>query len=124
MGKHFRFARAAAREQPKADWEQQVQNAEWRHLHAEKGSLVAYLNQNEQLHKDKFSDKSDGSELSEEETEKVQNDELDKRKAWGSLQIPTIEAAMASLQKNKAKQDKTANQLTQLMEDFFCTTDD
>jgi hypothetical protein len=34
------FARAAAREQPKADRERQVQNVEWRHLHAEKDSLV------------------------------------------------------------------------------------
>jgi hypothetical protein len=79
------FARAAAREQPNADWEQQVQNAEWRRLHAEKGS------------------NSDGSELSEEETEKMQKDELDKRKAWGSLQIPTKEAAMASPQKKQCK---------------------
>jgi hypothetical protein len=55
------FAGAAAREQPKADQEWQAQNAEWRHLH-EMGSLVAYLNQDEQLHKNKFSDKSDGSE--------------------------------------------------------------
>jgi hypothetical protein len=49
-----------------------LQNAEWRHLHAEKGSLVAYLNHDKQLQEDKFSDKSDGSELSEEETEKMQ----------------------------------------------------
>jgi hypothetical protein len=28
------------------------------------------------------------------------------------------------LKRNKAKQDKTANQLTQLMEDFFYTADD
>jgi hypothetical protein len=97
------FARAAAREQSKADREQQVQNAEWRHLRAEKGSLVAYLNHDEQLHEDEFSDKSDGSELSEEETEKMQKDELDKRKAWGSLQIPTKEAAMASPQKKQSK---------------------
>jgi hypothetical protein len=95
------FARAAAREQPKADWEQQALNAEWRHLH-EQGSLVAYHNHDEQLHENKFSDKSDGSELSEEETEKMQKDELDKCKAWGSLQIPTKEAAMASPQKKQS----------------------
>jgi hypothetical protein len=97
------FARAAAREQSKADQEQQVQNAKWRHLHAEKGSLGAYLYHDEQLHEDEFSDKSDGSELSEEETEKMQKDELDKHKAWGSLQIPTKEAAMASPQKKQSK---------------------
>jgi hypothetical protein len=97
------FARAAARDQSKADQEEQVQNVEWRHLHAEKGSLVAYLNHDEQLHEDKFSEKSDGSELSEEETEKMQKDELDKCKAWGSLQIPTKEAAMASPQKKQSK---------------------
>jgi hypothetical protein len=49
----------------------------------------------------------------------MQKDELDKHKASGSLQIPTKEAAMASPQKKQSKQDKTANQLTQLMEDFF-----
>jgi hypothetical protein len=97
------FAMVAAREQPKEDQEQQVQNAEWRRLHAEKDSLVAYLNHDKQLHEDKFSDKSDGSELSEEETEKMQKDELDKCKAWESLQIPTKEAAMASPQKKQSK---------------------
>jgi hypothetical protein len=80
-----------------------VQNSEWRHLHAEKGFLVAYLNHDKQLHEDKFSDKSDGSELSEEETEKMQKDELDKHKAWGSLRIPTKEAAIASSQKKQSK---------------------
>jgi hypothetical protein len=75
------------------------------------------------LHENKFSDKSDGSELSEEETEKMQKDELDTCKAWGSLWIPTKEAPWHLLKRNKAKQDKTANQLTQLMEDFFCTAD-
>jgi hypothetical protein len=52
--------------------------------------------------KTNFSDKSDGSELSEEETEKMQKDELDKCKAWGSLRIPTKEAAMASPQKKQS----------------------
>jgi hypothetical protein len=74
--------------------------------------------------KGKSTNKSDGSELSEEETEKMQTDKLDKHKAWGSLwTTATKEAAMASPQRKKAKQDKTANQLTQLMEDFFCTKD-
>jgi hypothetical protein len=68
------------------------------------GSLVAYLNHDEQLHINKFSDKSDGSELSEEETEKMQKDELDKCKAWGSLLWnPTKEASMASPQKKQSK---------------------
>jgi hypothetical protein len=53
----------------------------------------------------------------------MQKDELDKCKAWGSLWIPTKEAPWHLLKRNKAKQDKTANQLTQLMEDFFCTAD-
>jgi hypothetical protein len=55
----------------------------------------------------------------------MQTDELDKCKAWGSLVwTPTKEATIASSQKKKAKQDKTANQLTQLMEDFCHTADD
>jgi hypothetical protein len=70
-------------------------------------SLVAYVNHDEQLHENKFSDKSDGSELSEEETEKMQKDELDKCKAWGSLWIPTKEAAMASPASKETKHNKT-----------------
>jgi hypothetical protein len=112
------FARAAAREQPKADQEWQAQNAEWRRLH-EMGSLVAYLNHDEQLHENKFSDKSDGSELSEEETEKMQKDELDKCKAWGSLRIPTKEAAMASPQKKQSK-TRQDSQSTNPTDGRFC----
>jgi hypothetical protein len=88
------------------------------------GSPVASINHDEQHCKGKFTDKSDGSELSEEESEKMQTDELDKCKAWGSLVwTPTKEAAMATPRKKKEKQDKTANQLTQLMEDICCTAD-
>jgi hypothetical protein len=46
-------------------------------------------------------DKSDGSELSEEETEKMQTNKLDKRKAWRSLQTSTKEADTESPQKEK-----------------------
>jgi hypothetical protein len=33
----------------------------------------------------------------------MQKDELDKHKAWGSLRVPTKEAAMASPQKKQSK---------------------
>jgi hypothetical protein len=84
------------------------------------GSPVAYINHDEQCQKGKSTNKSDGSELSDEETEKMQTNKLDKHKAWGSFWTPANkEATMASPQRKKAKQDKTADQLTQLMEYFF-----
>jgi hypothetical protein len=69
------------------------------------GSPVAYINHDKQHCEGKSTDKSDGSELSEEETEKMQTDELDKCKAWGTLVwTPTKEAAsMASPKKKKRK---------------------
>jgi hypothetical protein len=78
-----------------------VLNAEWRHLH-EQGSLVAYLNHDEQLHESKFSDKGDGSELTEEESEKMQKDELDKCKAWEAFGFLPKRLPWHLLKRNKA----------------------
>jgi hypothetical protein len=71
------------------------------------GSPVAYINHAEQHREGKSSDKSDGSELSEEETEKMQTDELDKHKAWGSLQTPTKEATCTWHLLKRKKKNKT-----------------
>jgi hypothetical protein len=68
-------------------------------------TLVSYIHHDEQLHADESTDKSDdkseGSEFSNKETEMLQTEELDKCKAWGSLQTKTMEAALTSPQTKK-----------------------
>ena len=75
--------------------------------------MVTYIHHDEQLRvdesNDKSDDKSDGSGFSEDEMEKMQTEELEKRKAWGSLRTPTKEAALTSPLKKKAKPDTTVN---------------
>ena len=105
------LARAAAREQLKADREQQAQNAEWRRLHV-KGSLGAFTHHSDQNRTDKSNamrdNTSNASELREDKTAIMQTKEIDKHKAWGSLCTPTNEAALTSPVKKKAKADTMA----------------
>jgi hypothetical protein len=86
---------------------------EWWHLH-EKGSLVTYIHHDEQLCVDESNDKSDAkcdsSGFSEDEMEKTQTEELEKHKAWGSLQTPTKEASLTCPVKKKGKPEANYSQ--------------
>jgi hypothetical protein len=77
---------------------------EWWRLH-EKGSSVTYIHHDEQLRVDESNDKSDAksdsSGFSEDEMEKMQDEELEKCKAWGSLHTPTKETTLTCPLKKK-----------------------